>query len=54
MISGVDDGVVGMRITGEREILVPPHLHWGRNGYGDHDIPPDAILSMALRLQAID
>ena len=54
VISGIDDGVVGMRITGEREILVPPHLHWGRAGYGDNVIPPDATLQVALRLDAID
>ncbi len=54
VIGGIDDGVVGMRVTGEREILVPPHLHWGRKGYGDGAIPADAILSVAVRLDAID
>ena len=54
VIGGIDDGVAGMRVTGEREILVPPQLHWGRIGYGDGAIPPDATLSIALRLDAID
>ncbi len=54
VIGGVDDAVAGMRVTGEREVLVPPHLHWGRMGYGDNAIPPDAILSIAVRLDAID
>ena len=54
VIGGIDDGVMGMRVTGEREIIVPPQLHWGRKGYGDNAIPADATLSIALRLEAID
>lgn len=54
VIGGIDDGVMGMRVTGQREILVPPHLHWGRVVYGDNDIPAAATLSMALTLEAID
>ena len=54
VISGVDNAVRGMQVTGQREILVPPHLHWGRMGYGDNEIPPDQTLSMVLRLEAID
>ena len=54
VIGGIDDAVAGMRVTGERKILVPPHLHWGRVGYGDNAIPPDAMLSIDLRLDAID
>ena len=46
--------MAGMQVTGEREVLVPPHLHWGRIGYGDNAIPPDATLSIAIRLDAID
>ncbi len=54
VIGGIEDAVVGMRVTGEREILVPPRLHWGSNGYGDGAIPKDATLSIELRLESID
>ena len=54
VIEGIDDAVVGMRISGERVIRCPPHRHWGRGGYGVEDVPANATLTIFLDLEAID
>ena len=54
VIAGIDDAVRGMRITGTREILCPPHRHWGRGGYGNGAIPDDETLTIVLELDSID
>ena len=48
VIRGWDEGVVGMRVGGVREIIVPPDL-----GYGDEDkgtIPPNSTLHFEIEL----
>ena len=54
VIEGIDDAVMGMRVTGERVIRCPPHRHWGRGGYGVEDVPANATLTIFLDLEAID
>ena len=54
VIEGVDDAVRGMRVTGRRTVACPPHRHWGRDGYGDKDVPANAMLTIHIELQAID
>ncbi len=54
VIDGIDDAVRGMRITGTRKILCPPHRHWGRGGYGNGAIPEDETLTIVLKLDSID
>jgi FKBP-type peptidyl-prolyl cis-trans isomerase len=54
VIAGIDDAVKGMRVSGERLISCPPHRHWGRHGYGDYEVPPNATLTIHIELQAID
>lgn len=53
VIAGIDEAVEGMRVSGKREFLCPPHRHWGRGGYSDK-IPIDETLTIALDLQAIN
>lgn len=53
VIAGIDEAVRGMRVSGKREFLCPPHRHWGRGGYGGK-VPADETLTIALDLQAID
>ena len=54
VIAGIDDAVHGMRITGTRTILCPPHRHWGRGTYGNGAIPSDETLTIELELDSID
>lgn len=42
VIAGWEDGVLGMRVGGRRQLVVPPHLGYGAEG--DGAIPPDAVL----------
>lgn len=42
VIAGWEDGVVGMREGGRRQLVIPAYLAYGREGNGK--IPPDATL----------
>jgi FKBP-type peptidyl-prolyl cis-trans isomerase len=53
VIRGIDDAVVGMRPGGTRHFTCPPHLHWGRAGYGNV-VPPATDLEITLTLEQIE
>jgi FKBP-type peptidyl-prolyl cis-trans isomerase len=52
VIKGWDEGVLGMKVGGQRRIIVPPRL-----GYGDEGtagvIPPSAVLVFDLELVSV-
>lgn len=52
VIKGWDQGVVGMRVGGVRELLIPPNLGYGSEGAGDGAIPPNA--SLVFRIKLVD
>mgnify|MGYP001315120125 CR=1 FL=1 len=49
VVRGLDTAVRGMRVGGERRIIVSPDSHVGRAGYGDL-IPPNTRLTFDVRL----
>ena len=48
-LPGWDVGVAGMRVGGERVVIVPPDLAYGEEGVGDW-IPPNATLVFLFEL----
>lgn len=51
VIAAIAETLEGMRTGGRREVVVPPHKHWGREGYGP--IEPGTTLHLELELLAV-
>ena len=49
MIPGWDQGIVGMKVGGRREMIIPPDLAYGATGQPP-EIPPDATLVFIVDL----
>ncbi len=52
VIAGWDQGLVGMKTGGKRELIIPPDLGYGSSGYPP-TIPPDATLKFTIELVKI-
>ena len=52
VIQGFSLGTVGMRVGGQRRVIVPPSLGYGSQGSGS-TIPPNATLVFELELLAV-
>jgi peptidylprolyl isomerase len=50
-IAGFDEGTRGMRVGGQRQLIIPPALGYGATGQGP--IPPNAILIFRIELVAL-
>lgn len=53
VIGGWDQGIVGMRVGGRRQLVIPPDLGYGPQGAGA-DIPPNATLVFVVDLVKVD
>ena len=49
VIRGWDQGVVGMKVGGQRRLIIPPELAYGSQGSGS-TIPPNATLVFDIEL----
>jgi len=50
VIPGFDEGVVGMKVGGRRQLVIPPELAYG--AAGQNNIPPNATLVFTVDLLA--
>ena len=50
VVEGFEDGVLGMKLGGERTIHVPPEFGYGAEGFKACKIPPNAALEFDVRL----
>jgi FKBP-type peptidyl-prolyl cis-trans isomerase FkpA len=51
VIRGWDQGVAGMRVGGQRRLVIPPELAYGSAGRGT--IPPNATLVFDITLNSV-
>lgn len=51
VIDGFKEGITGMRVGGDRQLVIPPDLGYGSTGNGP--IPPNATLIFEIQLEKV-
>ena len=50
-IAGFEQGIVGMQVSGMRQIIIPPELGYGATSHGA--VPPNAVLVFTVELVTV-
>mmetsp|Transcript_39650 Transcript_39650/g.97456 ORF Transcript_39650/g.97456 Transcript_39650/m.97456 type:complete len:151 (-) Transcript_39650:464-916(-) len=53
VIKGWDEGLKGMKVGGQRKLVIPPSLGYGHAGTPGGPIPPDAVLHFDVKLLSV-
>ena len=53
VIKGWDQGLLGMKLGEERQVVIPGHEGYGDNGFPAWGIPPGGTLDFTLEVLAI-
>lgn len=53
LIQGWSEGIVGMKVNGTRQLIIPPELAYGVYGSSSGVIPPNAVLVFTIELKNV-
>jgi len=53
LVKGFEQGVIGMKVGGQRRVIIPPELAYGSSTPNPATIPPNATLVFEISLTAV-
>lgn len=51
VVAGWEEGLIGMKVGGKRQLIIPPAMGYGPNGMGR--VPPNAIMVFTVEVTAV-